>query len=143
MRRRLDLGLLALSLGVALAGCAPRTAQVSGKVTFKDKPLPAGTVIFTSDDGKRVDTSEIAEDGSYTMAHAPVGPVKISVQTHRPPTIGLAKAPVMHMGDNVGKVEDKVGKYVAIPPKYAEPADSGLTFTVQPGPQTHDITLTP
>jgi hypothetical protein len=33
------------------------------------------------------------------------------------------------------------GRYVRIPPQYQDIATSGLTYTVQKGPQTHDIEL--
>lgn len=36
-------------IGLFLVGCTakPKLSQISGKVTFKDKPVPAGYVLFT------------------------------------------------------------------------------------------------
>ena len=34
-------------------------------------------------------------------------------------------------------------KYVRIPSRYADDKKSGLTYTVQPGAQTHDVELKP
>jgi hypothetical protein len=133
-----------LAAGVLLAGivgCGPRTGRVTGKVTFNGQALPSGTVSFLSADMVRTASGDIAEDGSYTVPNAPVGPVKVMVMTFRPATPG--KMPEMHMGEHSGKPGDKPPRYVAIPDRYGDPEKSGLQTTIQPGEQQYDIPLAP
>jgi hemoglobin len=92
---------------------------VSGKVTYKGKPLPAGTVAFHSKDGKAIST-KLSEDGTYAAEKVPAGEYNLAVETDS------AKGSP---------------KYVAIPAKYADPKTSGLTYTVKKGKQQFDIAL--
>jgi hypothetical protein len=79
------------------------------------------------DEKGRVESSLISSDGSYHIPQAPCGEVRITVQTPPVPKGEFAK-----MG--IPSVE--------IPKRYAEAKESGLTYTVKPGPQTFDIKLT-
>jgi hypothetical protein len=73
---------------LALFGCAKKggleTAPVTGKVTYKGKPLPNGTVMFVPGEGPAA-TGEIAADGTYHLTtYAPndgavLGKHKISI----------------------------------------------------------------
>ena len=70
---------LAAGLGLvcSLGGCSsdpnmPKLGKVSGKVTYKGKPLDAGRVVFTPATGKGGETGqdatgEIDSDGTYEM----------------------------------------------------------------------------
>src|SRR5882724_1644143 len=84
---------------LTLTGCGgDRFGALTGKVTYKGKPLPAGVVTFHYPKG-RVETSQIRPDGTYFASRVLVGDVKIAVVT---PHIGrlppeLAKA--MKEGD--------------------------------------------
>jgi Protein of unknown function (DUF1559) len=52
-----------------LLGCAesrPKTAVVTGKVTYQGKPVPHGTITFVPANGPAA-TGEIRPDGSYTL----------------------------------------------------------------------------
>ena len=71
--------LLALAMLMASGvGCGPTDPDqanilpVSGKVTYKGKPVPKGTITFHSDGG-RMATGEIQEDGSYSLTTARPG----------------------------------------------------------------------
>jgi hypothetical protein len=153
-------GWVLLLLGLA-AGCGA-TGTVSGTVTYKGKALKAGTVTFMTDEGGHVFSSEIKEDGTYTVSRVPAGPVKItvrSVEAFTPPGAGMMmgrgggpkgapggaadniKPPpgVDMSGFNPSSSNDKAMK---IPAKYKDFATSGLTYTVTSGGQTHDIPLT-
>jgi hypothetical protein len=72
--------LVCLTAFVATSGCGRKTGEVSGTVTFKGKPLPAGKIVFS--DGKgRTGTGNIV-DGQYTVAGAPVGDnIKVTIDT--------------------------------------------------------------
>ena len=149
---------LVVSLTALTTGCeAPARAQVKGKVKYLDKYLTAGTVAFTSKDG-RVGSGTIDIDGNYEVSDAPVGECIITVKVPNLPPGGKMKGPpIPPKGVPEARMpgqtasEDKgfvpgdfdPSKIVQIPGKYAKVDDSPLTYTVQKGPQTKDITLSP
>ena len=112
--------------GLLAAGCGAN-GSVSGRVTHKGKPVPAGTITFLTAEQK-VFTSQIASDGSYAVPRLPAGPVKIGVQTPPPLPADDPQAP-------------RQPDAPAPPAKYQDPNASGLTLTVTGGSQTHDIEL--
>jgi hypothetical protein len=98
----------------------PKGEPVTGKITFNDKALPAGTITFVSKDGKSY-AATIAADGTYA-ATLPAGEYRIGVSTTA-----------------VKKGDPK--NYVPIPAKYGDPDTSGLVYSVAKGKQTYDIAL--
>jgi hypothetical protein len=120
-----------------VAGCgrsAP-TGDVSGVVRFDGNPLPSGTVAFVAEDGRS--TSAMIDDGKYHIPRAPAGPVKITVQTF-PPSPG-----VVPPDTPPASIKQPSLRYVQIPEHYSDHTRSGLTCTVEPRTQTHDIDLVP
>src|SRR5438128_8832771 len=77
-----------LALALAVDGCGPPQASVSGSVTFNGQPFPSGTVLFHGADG-RVEHALISEDGSYTIANAPLGELRITVRSHATAPLGF------------------------------------------------------
>jgi hypothetical protein len=74
---------LVLASGLVLvAGCKKNLPQnsVSGQVKYNDGPLPFGKVQLWKDETTLVGESPIRPDGTYTVATAATGPVKICVQ---------------------------------------------------------------
>lgn len=136
----------ALSL-VLLAGCGggkSKTLSLSGKVSYKDQPVPGGTLTLTPSDGKTqpVKTS-IGGDGSYLVTPPTVGDVKVTVETesirgttgpgYRNPPPGM-KPPDVD--------QSKLSKYKPIPRKYANVNTSDLSVNIQNGPNTKNFDLT-
>ncbi len=140
----------------SMAGCGgdaiPR-GSVKGQVKIGDKNLTAGTVLFTAKDKKATGSAVIDQNGNYEMKDAPVGEVMVSVTVPKVMGIG-GKMPQMpnapaDAGMKAGGVDMTAGtgmidpsKVVPIPEKYADPDSSLLTFKVEKGAQTHNITLT-
>lgn len=145
---------------VFVAGCGPdhkARAKVKGKVKFFDKYLTAGTVAFTTKDG-RVGAANIDFEGNYEMADAPIGEVTITVMVPKQPKgpkSGKAGPvqPPPGLPPMQGPGSGEIGKgdtpsidftkIVSIPPKYESVDTSGLKYTVEKGEHVHDITLTP
>jgi hypothetical protein len=138
--------LLGCALVLVLPGCGAQKASVSGTVRFKNQPLPSGTVLFHGADG-RVEHSLIAADGTYTIADAPIGTVRITVQSHgaAPPALSSpVDQPRTVPPELAPRAEDRRdSSYVLIPGHYQDPEKSGLKYSVDVGAQTHDIELQP
>lgn len=101
---------------------AASTGIVSGKVTYQGKPLPSGVMhAVSTKDPQLQDHCTILRDGAYKFSKAPVGPIKIVVDT--------------------SSARDEGRPYVAIPRKYMDFQQSDLSFHVKEGEQTHDIIL--
>jgi hypothetical protein len=148
-RYRGAIALLALSL---LTGCRHPVGEVSGQVLYNDKPLPGGVVTFVPTlAGHNAAFARLDEEGRYQVTVA-AGDVQMSVdnrdlQTTKPvefPPPPGAKIPAGTKGEPVASPsapEKLPGKYVEIPERYYRAESSGLTMTVQPGPQTYTIKL--
>jgi len=138
--------LLVSALGLVLVGCSGQKASVSGTVQFKGQPLPSGTVLFHSADG-RVEHSFISAGGKYTLSDAPIGTVRITVQSHGAASSGLPSKggdPPPLPPELVPRPQDRRDtQYVAIPLRYEDSEKSGLAYTVRAGTQSHNIELEP
>jgi hypothetical protein len=137
--RKATLAILVLLLAV---GCGPKTGNVTGKVTYKGAPVPAGTVTFHGENGS-VQASWITPNGGYTINGVPPGSVKVSVipsSQGRAPAPPRGKTSAAHpSGKGAGDVAAIPA--VPIPDKYKDPARSGLMYTVVAGEQSIDIPL--
>jgi len=152
-RARQLVGGLVLLAVFFLVGCGEGgKGDISGKVTYNGQPIPWGRVSFASEVGNKVTTTGQIVKGNYTVSNCPAGPAKIAVESFAAPTPSAKPSPMTKdmaskMFPGGGPPEppppDVVGKVVKIPAKYTDPGQSGLTYTVQRGPQTHDIALTP
>lgn len=139
---------LVLLAALGLSGCGS-TATVSGKVFYKGAPLKGGNVTFVSTEGKSSLSTQINEDGSYTIPNVPVGTVTICVETESLNPAGKMRTPKYRPppgqqapeGLDAGNTTDTAKRYMRIPPEYADPAKSGLTHTVSGPTQTRDIEL--
>lgn len=140
---------LGLCLGVlVLAGCGAQRADVSGKVTHKNRPVVTGNVTLVASDGSAFDGT-INPDGTYTVHGVPLGPVKIGVTSADPSVTGASAGRVgsrdSGAGGKVKREKDKepapkVAGWFPIPEAVTDPNKSGLTGTVVPN-QPLDIVI--
>jgi hypothetical protein len=119
MNKNILLGGCFLIFLVLAVGCGKRApvheanrGPVSGSLSLDGKPLPGGTIGFISvKDPRYCVTAMIQTDGTFRVADAPTGEVKISVDTESA-RIGNPSA------------------YFPVPAKYRNANTSGLTATI-------------
>ena len=134
-----------IGCSVLSAGCSDGTTArgaVSGRVTYRDKPVPNAAVTFSPADGSRTATGRTDDDGNFTLGTftandgAAVGKHRVSIIANgpdRPPRPGESGSGMpgeMMPGDPL------------IPKKYFTPETSGLTHEVVKGQNTVDLKLT-
>jgi hypothetical protein len=129
-----------LLLVLASAGCG-RVGQVSGKVCYRDQPLPAGTVLLLASDGQAYD-GPIQADGTFVIHNVPVGTAKVAVTSMTPAGEGEKTSGGKEDGRAKRRTLVKSGAHSRIPPKYSDFNQSGLTVTVEKGDTTRlDLNL--
>jgi hypothetical protein len=121
------------------------TGNITGKVTFRGKPVYTGSVIIVGKDGVAA-AGPIETDGTYLVRKAPVGEVTVGVVSKDP--VYLHKISVMRSSRTPvpasalrtpGNLDRK--KWFPIPKEYEEPVHSGLSFSVKKGDNQYDIEL--
>src|SRR5262249_40529229 len=124
-------------------------------VKYKGNLLPTGSVVFFDSKDRQVGSATINSDGSYS-ATVPTGTLKIAVTTPASSTtlqnLPVSKSKAVNeaiqkmkkgpFNPLEGKNKDLIpAKAIPVPPKYADPVNSGLALTVIGGPQSFDIDL--
>jgi len=123
-----------------LAGCTGGgAASVTGKVTYRGKPLTTGTVYLAGPDGVQA-ASAINPDGTYQMFAVAAGPVKIGVISLKPQPVRGRPAKQAAGAPPPAPPPDVTG-WVEIPEKHADPLTSGLTTDLKSGANEYDIEL--
>ncbi|MHB0957409.1 MAG: hypothetical protein ACYC0X_25300 [Pirellulaceae bacterium] len=142
--------LMSAILCVSLTSCSEveelelSNATLEGKITYNGQPVPHALVIVAGDTSSA--TATAGPDGQYKVDHAPLGSVKIGINTQ------AARGAMM--GQMMAKKQKAPGggkpdadaaaappKLVDLPEKYFTPDTSGISTTVNEGPNTFDIQL--
>ena len=106
---------------------------VSGKVTYNDKPLTLGSVVFMHSTGE-IDAVNLDSEGKYSLDVA-LGSNQVTVQSREDEEFDADGVPSGHKGMKMpGKSR--------IPEKYSHFDSSKLTFEVKSDGNTYDIALT-
>jgi hypothetical protein len=124
-------------LTLAAVGCGGR-GDVSGKVSYKGKPLVFGTVQFEASD-KTIKQANIEADGSYSIPGVPVGEAKVAVSSDNPKS--SAFQPLQREGMPPSKPLPEVVGWFPIPTEYQDLSKPKLTYTVTRGKNMYDIDL--
>jgi hypothetical protein len=142
-------------LGMLLIGCSGglRLGKVSGRVTFKGKPVPTGTIMFHPDEGPTA-VGAIGPDGTYTLTTvkpgdgAIVGSHRVTIQATTVGPGSLADPKSFEEEMQLAQRKDPKAKVLVpgqvewiVPEKYSRPDTTNLTATVQSGTNTIDFPL--
>ncbi len=135
------------TVGLCALGCEPYEARLAetgatleGTVTMGGNPLPAAMVILVGKEGSA--TGNLSSDGRFKIDNAPLGEVKIAVNTEA--AKGQMMGEMMSRGYQAskgGKPAEPAPKFVDVPKKYWDPNTSGITTTINKGPNTYDVKL--
>ena len=137
-----------------LTGCTANPqapARITGTVTYKGSPVPAGTVVFHTEN-MGLYASPLKADGTYEVHDVPKGAFVVTVETE---SVNPKKKAKDYGGKGDKGYQERIAAegnsaankappqtYVQIPSKYANAKTSGLSVTAEAGSQAHDFTLT-
>lgn len=110
-------------------------AKLSGKITYKGKPVPYALVIVSNDNSSS--TGPADAQGNYTVDHAPVGNVEIGVNT----AAGRGMMMSAVMAAKYDKDSNEKPSFVDIPPKYFNPKSSGIATQVTKPRDTNNFNI--
>ena len=146
-------GLLLTVLVAGLAGCGgKKKAKISGKVTYKGNPVTGGTLTLYPPDEKQAPLPiQIQADGTFVTTDVTPGTYQVGISTESakraagpdmskfkpPPGVKVSAEEMKRYGSSSGGGV----KYMAIPPKYAKPETSGLTWEIKGGSQDKPFPL--
>jgi len=131
-----------------VAGCSryeyrlPETgATLEGTVTFGGEKVPLAQINVLSEKGQGI--GQIEEDGRYVVKNAPLGLVRIGVNTEsmRSQAISQQMAASYKGPGSKGASRAPAPRFISLPAKYQDPENSGITTTVRKGKNAFDIVL--
>lgn len=138
------LKLLPVVFAIAVCGCSsnPKTVEVTGTVTYDGKPVEGAIVTFgpTAEDGEAASAKTDAS-GNFTLSTFEKDdgaiPGKYNVGITKTESVGGMSKDEEHAAVEAGKPVKQAELVAKIPPKYGDPAKSGLTAEVTEGGENH------
>jgi len=127
-RLQRSLGVLVL-IALVLVGCkGKQTGTVSGKVTFKGKPLTSGEVQFINPEKGAGSSGQLDSSGNYTLAgQLEAGKYKVYIQPPTPEQLPPGKVSTRPPFD--------------VPPKFQDPSQTPISKDVKVGPNDIPIEI--
>ena len=116
-------------------------ATLEGKVTYNGQPVPHALLIVAGTDSRTVN---VGADGRYKIDQAPLGQVKIGVNTAAAKGRFMAEAAAKGQKGPGGAAAQGTGampQLVEVPEKFHSPGTSGIETTVKEGANTFNIEL--
>ncbi len=144
---RVALLLVVIPVAFLLTACsksalpAGPTGTLTGKVTYNGAPAPAGSSISLMHDETGLSAVGLIEEGGVYVAKMQGQPNILAGKYH----VAVAGPPAAEMSDDdmaamyEGKADAPTAS--AIPAKYADVDNNGLTFEVKEGENTYDVDL--
>jgi hypothetical protein len=110
-------------------------ATLEGTVTYAGQKVRVALIIAQGE--KDYVQAFMSDDGRYKIENAPLGEVKLAVNT----AAGKGRMIGRRMAQSRGKGEGPLPPVIDVPAKYGEPNTSGITTTINPGANTFDIVI--
>jgi hypothetical protein len=135
--KRRHIGVVALAVPLAFAGCAPDFVEVSGRLTHKGQPVPSTMVKFFPTNGGRPGRGVTDDDGRFVLRYtknqtgATPGPCSVAVEYW------------VSMEEELGQIKPKAGSELKkVIAGYGDPATSKLRYEITTdSPQVIDVDL--
>jgi hypothetical protein len=150
--RKVPLSGAAILLIAAVIGCSNRNpnapATVSGRVTYKGNPVPAGILTFHLEGKGGSHNAHLRRDGSYDLTDIPAGNAVVTVNTEdynpkkkKRDYDGKGAADYAKRMATEKPMKEAPPEYVAIPNKYTDQKTSPLKMALEGGRQAKDFDL--
>jgi hypothetical protein len=123
-----------------VSGCGASKTVVSGKVSYKGKPLAMGTICIVGANGIAVPAA-INPDGTYRIEGVALGMAKIGVSNLKPTTPQMAAHARKGRTPANAPPPPDIANWFEIPEKYADPKTSDLTVELTGGEIVHNLDL--
>lgn len=126
---------LVATILATLAGCGgDLDASVKGVVTIGGDPLPTGSIVFHPDGDGPTGTAEIQQDGSFV--------VRTASQTGLRPGEYVVTITAVEGDTTLPTAENRNPEMrLLVPARYALPETSGLRYTITPGNNVIQVSL--
>jgi hypothetical protein len=137
------LAFLLLAASAGILGCGSKTASVAGKVSYRNKLVTSGEVMFITQDGRAGAHAPVQPDGTYRADNVPPGKLKVGLQNPVPMYYQQVQNGGKRIANNpeMQEAAKRATLYVPTPPTYADPDQSGLTTEVKPGKNEYNIEM--
>jgi hypothetical protein len=130
----------------SLWGCQPQLATVQGHITYCDRPLAGGSIIFYCANGQIV-RGLIGPEGYYQVTNVPYGLARVAIHAFQAQPRGLRlpqKLPPTSNGPIAPGAGAPSNPHVSdLPARYAHPEESGLYLVVDQPQTLYDVDLRP
>jgi hypothetical protein len=127
--------LFVLALLVTASGCAGSHVPVTGRLTWKGKPVPNTQVTFQPDDGSRPSKGLTDENGNFTLRYSR----QQAGATRRRCTVFLIYVP--SNDEETGKKPRAPRELTDMLRRYGDPKTSGLHYEIKNNKEHFDIDL--
>jgi hypothetical protein len=132
---------ITLLLASALAGCSSRTS-VSGSVTYLDRPVENGWIVFQPADGQGPSAGAPIEGGRFHVDEVTPGAKIVQIAGVKAVPFARNSEDMARMAAEAAKRGDRSGLIDRADEIPATAAGNNVTIEVKPGSQTLDFHLT-
>jgi hypothetical protein len=131
-------------LAVSLSRCGNGTATLSGKVTYRGRPVTSGSIVVLNADGT-AKSGVIQPDGTYSVAGVGRGHVRLAVISPDPAhgrsvlTVEANRARAGQKRTHAVAYRPKTSSWFPLPRELGDPQSSGLERDVGGSSMEYDI----
>jgi hypothetical protein len=131
-------------VAVDLSGCGNGTSTLSGKVSYRGRPVTSGSIIVLQDGGT-ARSGIIQPDGTYSVAGVERGHMRVAVISPNPAhtrsvlTVEANRARVGHKRTHAVAYRPNTSGWFPLPHDLGDPATSGLECDIAATNVEYDI----